>query len=118
MTEKKPGVEHDNNLSDNNDSYVLRLFITGATPNSSRAIANLKEICETYLKGRYELEIIDVYQQPLIARNEQIIALPLLIKKAPFPERRLIGDMSDTAKVLRGLSLTAINKNGTGKHII
>jgi circadian clock protein KaiB len=89
------------------EGYVLRLLVTGATPNSSRAIANLKEICETYLKGKYELEIIDVYQQPLIAESEQIIALPLLIKKSPLPQKRLIGDMSDIEKVLRGLSLSA-----------
>jgi len=89
------------------EGYVLRLLVTGATPNSSRAISNLKEICETYLKGRYELEIIDVYQQPLIAESEQIIALPLLIKKSPLPQKRLIGDMSDIEKVLRGLSLSA-----------
>jgi circadian clock protein KaiB len=88
--------------------YILRLFITGAAPNSSRAISNIKEICETHLKGRYELEIIDVYQQPLIAKSEQIIALPLLIKKFPLPERRLIGDMSDTRKVLKGLALAAV----------
>jgi circadian clock protein KaiB len=89
------------------EGYVLRLLVTGATPNSSRAISNLKEICETYLKGKYELEIIDVYQQPLIAESEQIIALPLLIKKSPLPQKRLIGDMSDMEKVLRGLSLSA-----------
>jgi circadian clock protein KaiB len=89
----------------NEDVYKLRLFITGASPNSSRAISNLKDICEKHLKGKYELEIIDVYQQPLMAESEQIIALPLLIKKSPSPERRLIGDLSDTEKVLRGLSL-------------
>jgi circadian clock protein KaiB len=89
------------------ESYELRLFVTGASPNSSRAISNLKEICEAYLKGKYVLEIIDVYQQPLIAENEQIIALPLLIKKKPSPQRRLIGDMSDIDKVLRGLNLSA-----------
>lgn len=87
--------------------YILRLFITGASPNSSRAIANLKEICEKHLKGNYELEIIDVYQQPLIAQSEQVIALPMLIKMSPSPVRRLIGDMSDTEKVLRGLGLSA-----------
>ena len=89
--------------------YILRLFITGASPNSSRAIANLKEICEKHLKGNYELEIIDVYQQPLIAQSEQVIALPMLIKMSPSPVRRLIGDMSDTEKVLRGLGLPAAN---------
>jgi circadian clock protein KaiB len=92
------------------DVYVLSLYVTGASPNSSRAIANLKEICETYLRDNYELEIIDVYQQPTIAESEQIIALPLLIKRSPSPERRLIGDMSDTEKVLRGLGIAAANE--------
>ncbi|GAA4340843.1 circadian clock KaiB family protein [Mucilaginibacter gynuensis] len=87
------------------DVYLLRLFVTGASPNSSRAITNLKEICETYLKDKYELEIIDVHQQPTVAEDEQIIALPMLIKKSPGQERRLIGDMSDTEKVLQGLGL-------------
>jgi circadian clock protein KaiB len=103
-----------NNESDYEDLnekqvYVLRLFITGASPNSSRAIANLKAICEKHLKGNYELEITDVYQQPLIAQREQVIALPMLIKESPMPVRRLIGDMSDTEKVLRGLGLPAAN---------
>src|ERR1700743_1568165 len=89
-----------------NQVYILRLFITGASPNSSRAITNLKEICETHLKGNYELEIIDVYQQPLIAQREQVIALPMLVKMSPAPVRRLIGDMSNTEKVLRGLGLS------------
>ncbi len=85
--------------------YVLRLFITGASPNSTRAIANLKSICEEHLQGRYELEIIDVYQQPSIAEKEQLIALPLLVKKAPGAERRMIGDMSNKQKVLKGLGI-------------
>lgn len=106
MNDQQQAPKNDNNL-DTENTYLLRLFVTGATPNSTRAIANLKEICEEHLKGNYELEIIDVYQQPLIAQSEQIIALPLLIKKSPYPERRLIGDMSDTKKVLRGLNLTA-----------
>ena len=85
--------------------FKLRLFVTGASPNSLRAITNTKAFCETYLKERYDLEIIDVYQQPLMAQQEQIVALPMLIKKFPLPERRLIGDMSDTKKVLKGLGL-------------
>jgi len=85
--------------------YVLRLFITGASPNSLRAIANTKAICETHLKGKYQLEITDVYQQPLIAQREQVIALPMLMKISPSPVRRLLGDMSDTEKVLKGLGL-------------
>ena len=94
-----------NSNSYDDDIYRLRLFVTGATPNSSRAISNLKEFCETYLPDKYELEIVDVYQQPLIAQSEQVIALPMLIKVSPSPVRRLIGDMSDTEKVLRGLGL-------------
>jgi len=104
MAEQDPGYDE---LIEQH--YTLRLFITGASPNSSRAITNLKDICETYLKDRYELEIIDVYQQPLIAEKEQVIALPMLIKVMPDPTRRLIGDMSDRNKVLIGLGLKAIN---------
>jgi circadian clock protein KaiB len=85
--------------------YVLRLFITGVSPNSVRAITNIKHICETHLNGKYELEIIDVHQQPALAKTEQLIALPLLIKKLPLPVRRLVGDMSDTNKVLKELGL-------------
>jgi len=83
--------------------YEMKLFITGATPNSVRAVANLKNICEKYLRDHYKLEIIDIYQQPLLAQDEQIIALPMLLKYAPLPLKRFIGDMSDTNKVLRGL---------------
>ncbi|MDB5010678.1 MAG: circadian clock protein KaiB [Mucilaginibacter sp.] len=104
MIEQQQGPE-DNGVLNRDDFYRLRLFVTGASPNSTRAIANLKKICETYLKENYELEIIDVYQQPLIAQKEQIIALPLLIKKSPGIERRLIGDMSDKERVLRGLGI-------------
>ena len=84
-------------------AYVLKLFVIGASPNSARAIANLTNICETHLEENYTLEIIDVYQQPLLAQKEQIIALPMLLRILPAPVRRLIGDMSDTNKVLKGL---------------
>jgi circadian clock protein KaiB len=87
------------------EKLQLQLFVTGASPNSERAIINLKQICETYIFGRYSLEIIDVYQQPDLARLEQIVALPLLVRRFPLPEVRLIGDLSDTTKVLRGLGL-------------
>ena len=86
-------------------NYVLRLFVTGMTPRSMEAIARLKAICEKYLEGRYELEIIDIYQQPSVAKNEQIIATPTLIKKLPSPLRRLVGDLSDTRRVLLGLNI-------------
>lgn len=85
--------------------YKLRLFIAGASPNSIRAISNMRAFCEEHLKDRYHLEIIDVYQQPQIATKDQVIALPLLIKSSPLPVKRLIGDMSDKAKVMRGLDL-------------
>ena len=85
--------------------YDLRLFITGATPNSVRAVNNIKTICEEHLKGRYVLEIIDVYQQEIVAEQEQLVALPLLVKKFPLPERRMIGDLSNTEKVLKGLGV-------------
>ncbi|MCX6216179.1 circadian clock KaiB family protein [Spirosoma sp.] len=86
--------------------YVLQLFVTGISLNSVRAIANIKQICEQYLPGKYSLEIIDVHQQKMLAEREQLIALPLLIKRLPLPERRLIGDLSDTKKVLSGLGIT------------
>ena len=93
--------------TDNGESmYVLRLFITGASPNSIRAVDNIKAFCEKYLKNKYRLDIIDVHQQPAIAQTEQIIALPLLIKKGPAPERRLIGDMSDTRKLMDCFKIT------------
>jgi len=85
--------------------YVLRLFITGATPNSLRAVSNIRQFCEEHLKGRYSLEIIDVYQQGEMAKKEQLVALPMLLKKHPLPEKRLVGDLSDTQKVLKGLGL-------------
>lgn len=87
------------------NEYVLHLYITGATPNSIRALINIKQICEEHLKGRYHLEVIDVYQQKELAEKEQLIALPLLIKKQPLPVKRIIGDLSDTPKVLKGLGL-------------
>lgn len=89
--------------------YILRLYITGTTSRSILAIKNLKKICEEYLEGRYELEVIDLYQMPGLAKDEQIIAAPTLIKKLPLPFRRLIGDMSNKEKVLIGLDLKKLN---------
>ncbi|SFM87149.1 circadian clock protein KaiB [Chitinophaga sp. YR627] len=89
--------------------YMLRLFITGSTPNSIRAVSNIRQICETYLKGRYSLEIIDVYQEPGLAQQEQIVALPLLIKKRPLPQRKLIGDLSEVDKILKILDVNKDN---------
>lgn len=85
--------------------YVLHLYITGATPNSTRAVRNIKEICEQHLRGRYELLIMDIYQQPELAKQDQIVAAPTLVKKSPLPVRRLIGDLSDRERVLAALGL-------------
>ncbi len=85
--------------------YILKLYITGLTSRSARAIENLQVICQKHLPGRYELQVIDVYQQPELARTEQVVAIPTLIKKLPLPLRRLIGDMSDEERVLVGLDI-------------
>ncbi len=92
-------------LNGRGEKYVLRLFVTGTLPNSARAIININAICEKYLKGNYKLEIIDIYQQPQLALKEDIITVPLLIKKFPLPEERMIGDLSDMNTVLKGLHL-------------
>ena len=83
--------------------YVLRLYVTGTTPKSVSAIRNIRKICDEHLKGAYDLEVIDIYQQPVLAKGEQIIAAPTLLKKLPLPLRRFIGDMSDTEQILLGL---------------
>jgi len=87
------------------EKYVLRLYVTGATARSARAIQNIKTICEVHLEGRYTLEVIDVYQQPELAKGDQIVASPTLIKQLPQPLRRFIGDMSRTEHILLGLDL-------------
>lgn len=88
-----------------NARYVLRLYIAGLTPRSVAAIASVKKTCDEHLRGRYELEVINLYDQPTLAKGEQIIAAPTLIKKLPLPLRRIIGDMADTKKLLVGLDL-------------
>lgn len=85
--------------------YVLRLYVTGTTAKSVRAIANIKQVCQEHLEGRYDLEVIDVYRRPSLAVGEQIVAVPTLVKKLPLPIRKLIGDLSDTERVLFGLDL-------------
>jgi circadian clock protein KaiB len=87
------------------ERYVLRLYVTGATARSLRAIANVRAICEEYLHGRYDLEVVDVYRQPHLVRTDQVVAVPTLIKKLPVPLRLLVGDLSRTEQVLQGLGL-------------
>ncbi len=86
-------------------TYVLRLFVSGATPRSIEAIACIKAICERELAGRYELEVVDIYQQPGFAKRNEIIAVPFLLKRLPLPVRRLIGDLSNEEKILVGLDM-------------
>jgi circadian clock protein KaiB len=88
------------------EKYVLRLYVAGITPKSERAIRSVKEVCEQNLKGRYELEIVDIYQQVDALKQDQIVVAPTLIRKLPLPLRRLIGDMTDRDKMLVGLDLS------------
>ncbi len=90
--------------------YVLRLYVAGVSPRSQQAILSVKAICEEHLAGRYDLQVIDIYQQPVLTKGEQIIAAPTLIKKLPLPLRRLIGSMADEEKVLVGLDLRSKTK--------
>jgi circadian clock protein KaiB len=86
-------------------NYVLRLFVSGMTPNSRLAIENIQKICQEHLEGRYQLEIIDIYQQPIFAEEGQIVAAPTLVKTLPPPLRKFIGDMSQTERILMGLDV-------------
>jgi circadian clock protein KaiB len=90
------------------ERYALRLYVTGMTARSTRAIENLRAICDEYLDGRYDLEVVDICQQPVLTKGEQIIAAPTLIKKLPLPMRRIIGDMSNRERVLLGLDLVRL----------
>ena len=87
------------------EQYVLRLYVAGFTLRSRKAIENITAICEEYLKGRYDLQVIDIFKRPVLAREEQILAAPTLVKKLPVPLRKFIGDLSEKEKVLVGLDL-------------
>ena len=89
--------------------FVLRLYVTGTTARSTRAVANLRQLCEQHLPDRYELEVVDVYQQPELAAREQLVAVPTLVKRLPLPLRRLVGDLSNRQRVLAGLDLSVIS---------
>ena len=91
-------------------SYILRLFVAGTTTRSQRAITNVREICDQHLQGRFDLEVIDVYTHPQETRDFQIVATPTLVKCAPEPERRIVGDLSDRLRVLNGLNLSALGE--------
>jgi circadian clock protein KaiB len=85
--------------------YILRLYVTGQTPRSLRSVENLRALCDKYIPGQFELEVVDIYQQPAMAAAGQIIAAPTLIKSMPLPLRRLVGDFSDQKRVILGLDL-------------
>ena len=87
------------------ERYVLRLYVAGMTPRSIEAVEAIKAICDEHLQGHYQLEVIDIYQHPALARDEQVIAAPTLVKKLPLPLRRLIGNLSNKERVLLGLDL-------------
>lgn len=91
------------------DKFVLRLYVTGLTSRSTRAIRIVRALCEEHLAGKYDLEIVDVYQQPTRIQEDQIFAIPTLVKSSPFPLRRIIGDMSDRNRLMHGLGLPLEN---------
>lgn len=91
--------------SSGTEQYLLRLYVTGTTAKSIRAITNIKRICEERLKGRYVLEVVDIYQRPVLAKTEQIIAAPTLVKLLPAPLKKMIGDLASTERILLGLDL-------------
>ena len=92
-------------ISGERKMYSLRLYITGQTPRSAASIRNLREVCGEFLEGRFELQVIDLYQRPELAKEAQVVAAPTLIKKLPLPLRRLVGDLSNRKEVLLGLDL-------------
>ena len=92
------------------EHYALRLYVAGQSPRSVRALENLKKVCEEHLSGRYEIEVIDLLEHPSLARGDEIIAVPTLVRKLPEPIRKIIGDLSDTEKVLVGLQLLPSNR--------
>jgi circadian clock protein KaiB len=98
--------------SSGREKYVLKLYITGTTPRSSAAIGNIRSLCEDYLSGRYQLEVVDIYQQPALAAGEQIIAAPTLVKELPPPVRRMVGDLASRHRILIGLNIQEIGDAG------
>jgi len=105
VAEKTPEASGDKAVSPPHGRYFLRLFVAGMTSRSTRAVANIRSICEKYLPGAYQLEVINLYEQPGLASGEQIIAAPTCVRQFPLPARRVIGDMSNSARVLEGLGL-------------
>ena len=106
--QQKQTVESSRTAADESGQavYVLRLYVTGTTPKSTRAVHNLIQLCQEHLAGRYDLEVIDIYQQPALAQAEDIIAVPTLLKKQPLPVRKLLGDLSNAQQLVASLGLS------------
>ena len=107
MNPRKAKVRKSNVNPPPGNVWRLRLYVAGQTPRSLTAFANLKRICETHLKGRYRIEVIDLVEQPHLSKNDQILAIPTLVRRLPPPIRKIIGDLSDTESVLVGLDLSS-----------
>lgn len=110
MKNKRPDASETQALDDAlaaqaQTNYILRLYVIGTRPHSARAVVNLRKICENHLRGRYDLEVVDISQNPALAIGDQILAAPTLIKESPLPRRRLIGDLSQPERVLAGLGI-------------
>jgi circadian clock protein KaiB len=106
----KDGKEKASGQDELSPMYSLRLYITGQTPRSAGSVQNLKNVCDQYLAGKFELEVIDIYQQPELAQKAQIIAAPTLVRRLPLPLRRLVGDLSNRQRVLMGLDLMEVHQ--------
>ncbi|HKQ64411.1 MAG TPA: circadian clock KaiB family protein [Methylomirabilota bacterium] len=105
MAENTTNASRHEPESEPHREYVLRLFVAGMTARSTRAVENIRALCERYLPGAYDLEVINLYEHPVLARGEHIIASPTCVREFPLPPRRVIGDMSNSARVLVGLDL-------------
>jgi circadian clock protein KaiB len=105
MKTDKTAVKKTRKTEPKKEMWVLRLYVAGQTPKSLLAFANLETICREYLAGKYQIEVIDLLKNPQLARGDQILAMPTLVRKLPEPVRRIIGDLSNTIKVLVGLDL-------------
>ena len=98
-------VQTEYGVAPETDDWRLCLYVAGQSPKSLRAFVNLKELCEEHLAGRYEIEVIDLIERPALARSDDILAIPTLVRRSPAPLRKIIGDLSDTERVLSGLHL-------------
>lgn len=109
------GADRPKNPEGDNQHYLLTLYVSGSTPKSIRAIRNIRKICEEHLQDRYQLEVVDLYQNPEAASKAQVVAAPTLIKGLPPPIRRLVGDLADTEQVLIGLGLKRVEPDEYGR---